>query len=209
MESVLRSSPVFPVHHPSLPCTRLDITGYEWPSSGRRLHNTGLNGRSAGILSAALGSSGGAEDIRYAAVIQYITYHLSSMLLPSIPLVHFCSHQLSSLVDTLRDEAFWKSQQPHYGTNAARHLLQEAQSLAAGSLPAIPGPSLQLPALQLPSVQLPSLDAFNPGVQQSVAQLLEVIFEAEACYSAWHPTCVHAFCMTALHLRIQASPHVV
>lgn len=77
-------------------------------------------------------------------------------------------------MDTLRDEAFWRSQQPHYGTTAAKQLLQQAQSLAAGVVPGIPAPTLQLPALQLPSIQLPSLDAFNPGDQQSVAQLFEV-----------------------------------
>ncbi|CAL8467304.1 g6841 [Coccomyxa elongata] len=72
------------------------------------------------------------------------------------------SRQLGELAEKVRDERFWASQQPHYGTAAAKRLLQTASEALPGvSLPSMTLPQLpQLPTLpqhvDLPAFQLPA-----------------------------------------------------
>lgn len=63
-----------------------------------------------------------------------------------------CSRQLGELAEKVQDESFWASQQPHYGTAAAKRLLQTA----AEALPGVSLPSVTVPQLpQLPMVYAP------------------------------------------------------
>jgi hypothetical protein len=88
-----------------------------------------------------------------------------------------CSRHLSDVLYKLQDERFWHAQQPHYGTTAAKQLLQAASQ----QLPALPSHSLQLPSVRLPSPQfsapqLPHIAAAVDGqlLQDSIARLTEV-----------------------------------
>ncbi len=76
--------------------------------------------------------------------------------------------QAGELLKKLGDDRTWQAQPPHYGSQAARKLLDAAQkhlpvSLPSISLPSIRPDSLKLPAVDLSSVQLPSLS--RPSVQ--------------------------------------------
>ena len=74
-----------------------------------------------------------------------------------------CSQQAAELLRRLTDDRTWQSQSPHYGTKAARDLLDAAQrqipvSLPTVNLSSIKADSLKLPAVQLPSISLPSVN---------------------------------------------------
>ena len=76
--------------------------------------------------------------------------------------------QVGELLRKLGEDRTWQAQPPHYGSQAARDLLDAAQkhlpvSLPSVSLPSIRPDSLKLPSVDLSSVQLPSLRA--PSVQ--------------------------------------------
>ena len=76
--------------------------------------------------------------------------------------------QAGELLRKLGDDRTWQAQPPHYGSQAARNLLDAAQkhlpvSLPSVSLPSIRPDSLKLPAVDLSAVQLPSLP--RPSVQ--------------------------------------------
>ncbi|CAL5225145.1 g7925 [Coccomyxa viridis] len=71
--------------------------------------------------------------------------------------------QAAELLKRLTDDRTWQSQSPHYGTKAARDLLDAAQKQIPVSLPSvdlssIKADSLKLPSVQLPSFSLPSVD---------------------------------------------------
>ena len=94
------------------------------------------------------------------------THHqLSGLLTPSrMP----CSRQAVELLQKLAEDKTWQSRSPHYGTKAARDLLDAAQRQIPVSVPSVKLPSVNLPSIradsvQLPSVQLPSFSA--PSVQ--------------------------------------------
>ena len=74
-----------------------------------------------------------------------------------------CRQQAAELLKRLTDDRTWQSQSPHYGTKAARDLLDAAQKQIPVSLPSvdlssIKADSLKLPSVQLPSFSLPSVD---------------------------------------------------
>ena len=86
-----------------------------------------------------------------------------------------CS-DVGALLDTLQDEAFWTSLQPHYGSNAAKQILQQAQAFAAEQLPMTSLPSVQMPSISVPTVQLPNLGSIISAQepQRVISQLSEV-----------------------------------
>ena len=86
-----------------------------------------------------------------------------------------CS-DIGALLDTLQDEGFWSALQPHYGSSAAKQLLQQAQSLAAERTPLTSFPSVQLPSIGVPTVQLPNLGSIIGAQepQEAITQLSEV-----------------------------------
>lgn len=103
-----------------------------------------------------------------------------------------CSQQLAALADKVQDERFWAGQQPHYGTDAAKRLLQSAAervslpSLELPPLPQLPA-SVQLPAFRLPAApQLPDISggAALRSVQEAAAGL------AQACFLPAHLSCL-------------------
>lgn len=67
-----------------------------------------------------------------------------------------CSQQAAELLNKLTEDRTWQSQSPHYGTKAARELLDAAQKQLPVSLPSVNLPSIKADSLKLPSVKLPS-----------------------------------------------------
>ena len=67
-----------------------------------------------------------------------------------------CSQQAAELLNKLTEDRTWQSQSPHYGTKAARDLLDAAQKQLPVSLPSITLPSIKADSLKLPSDKLPS-----------------------------------------------------
>ena len=108
-----------------------------------------------------------------------------------MPLCSVCSQQLAALADKVQDERFWAGQQPHYGTDAAKRLLQSAAehvSLPSLELPPLPQlpESVQLPAFRLPAApQLPDISggADLRSLQEAAAGL------AQACFCHAHLSC--------------------
>lgn len=67
-----------------------------------------------------------------------------------------CSQQAAELLNKLTEDRTWQSQSPHYGTKAARDLLDAAQKQLPVLLPSVNIPSIKADSLKLPSVKLPS-----------------------------------------------------
>lgn len=85
----------------------------------------------------------------------FIRHSLDCMQFSNLGMLH-CSRQLRELADKVQDERFWASQQPHYGTAAAKRLLQTAgEALPGISLPSVAGPQLpQFPTVYTQSISM-------------------------------------------------------
>jgi hypothetical protein len=124
-------------------------------------------------------------------------------------LLCLCSQQAAELLRKLTDDRTWQSQPPHYGTKAARDLLDAAQrhmpvSLPSVSLPSFTADSLQLPAfsapsVQLPKVELPQLGSAEKGLQDAAVR----ISQASICKPPL-PTLLH--CSAEMHWHNCVAP---
>lgn len=119
--------------------------------------------------------------------------------------------QAGELLRKLGEDRTWQAQPPHYGSKAARNLLDAAQkhlpvSLPSVNLPSIRSDSLKLPSVDLTSVQLPSLKApsvqlphvdlsslgKSGGLDQAAASITEVSMACSyGAYPIQHPSRDH------------------
>ena len=106
--------------------------------------------------------------------------------------------QAGELLRKLGDDRTWQAQPPHYGSKAARTLLDAAQKHLPVSLPSVNLPSIrpdslklpsvdlssvQLPSLRVPSVQLPQVDLSSLGKSGGLEQAAAGITEVRVAWS--------------------------